>query len=145
MYVYTEATVVSTTTTTTTTTYSIVGDNLDKTIRPRYMRIDSGNKLLHYFHHIAIADRIDVSNLSITPPAPPTMPHKKCATSLLPSTDDDKALEQNMTTLVSRIIVNHMWNLSSSPFLMLLTGTWINLIRLKCHRSGKDNYILHGV
>ena len=75
------------------------------------MRVDSGNKLLHYFHHIAIADRIDVSNLSITPPAPPTMPHKKCATSLLPSTDDDKALKQNMTTLVSRIIVDHVESL----------------------------------
>lgn len=87
------------------TTYSIVGDNLDKTIRPRYMRVGSGNRLFHYFHHIAIADRIDVSNLSITPPAPPRISHKKCAMSLLL---DDQALKRNMITLVSRILVNHV-------------------------------------
>ena len=30
-----------------TTTYSIVGDNIDKSIRPRYMRVNSGNQQVH--------------------------------------------------------------------------------------------------
>lgn len=40
--------------------YRLCGDNIDKTVRHRYMRTSS----LHYFHSYAIADRIDFSNLS---------------------------------------------------------------------------------
>ena len=30
--------------------YRICGDNIDKTVRPRYMRSDKKNVSLHYFH-----------------------------------------------------------------------------------------------
>ena len=34
--------------------YTIVGDNIDKTVKPRYMRAESqGNNSLHYFHFFA--------------------------------------------------------------------------------------------
>lgn len=92
-----------------TTTYSVVGDNLDKSIKPRYNRLQSqGIQLLHYFHHIAIADRIDVSNLSLTPPMPPKIAHEQCARSLLPSTEDDRTLKDNMIILISRILVTNI-------------------------------------
>ena len=67
-------------------TYSLVGDNIDKSIKPSYMRVDFRNKTLHYF---AASDRIDASGLSLTPPRAPALTPKACAASLLPSTDDD--------------------------------------------------------
>ncbi len=42
-------------------TFKIVGDNIDKTIRPREMRSDHQTRSLHYFHSYAVRDRIDIS------------------------------------------------------------------------------------
>ena len=40
-------------------TYSLMGDNLDTTIKRRYMRTDSClERSLHYFHVLAVKDRI---------------------------------------------------------------------------------------
>lgn len=89
-------------------TYTIVGDNIDKSIKPRYMRVDSGNRLLHYFHYFAVRDRIDAANLSVSQPPPPTLTPAKCAISLLPSPDDDKEIKRNITTHISRIIADHL-------------------------------------
>ena len=73
---------------TTNVTYSIVGDNIDKSIRPRYMRVDTGNQLLHYFHYFAALDRVDVNNFSSTPSKLPTCTPHECALSLLPSVEN---------------------------------------------------------
>ena len=47
--------------------YKLVGDNLDKGVKTRYMRSDDAegyrNKSLHYFHSFAIQNRIDLSKL----------------------------------------------------------------------------------
>ena len=50
-------------------TYSLVGDNLDTNVKCRYKRTDGcSNQSLHYFHSIAVKDRIDkFSQLDITP------------------------------------------------------------------------------
>ena len=39
--------------------YKLVGDNIDKVVKPRHMRIDHQAKSLHYFHSYAVKDRID--------------------------------------------------------------------------------------
>ncbi len=44
--------------------FKIVGDNVDKNVTPRYLRINHRVKSLHYYHSFAVQDRIDVSNLS---------------------------------------------------------------------------------
>lgn len=90
-----------------TTSYSIVGDNIDKSIKPRYQRIGTGNRQLHYFHFFAASDRVGVNELT-TPPMPPTITPEMCASSLLPSPTDDRAIHQNITTLVSRILATHL-------------------------------------
>ena len=41
--------------------YKIVGDNLDKNIKARFMRTNYKVKSLHYFHYYAVPDRIHVS------------------------------------------------------------------------------------
>ncbi len=38
--------------------YFIVGDNFDKNIRPREMRVDNQMKSLHYFNSYAGLDRV---------------------------------------------------------------------------------------
>ena len=45
------------------TTFKIVGDNIDKTIRPRQETSQHHTQSLHYFHSFAVKDRCDVSGL----------------------------------------------------------------------------------
>ena len=37
-------------------TFKLCGDNLDTTVKVRYMRSDKGNRSLHYFHSYAVLD-----------------------------------------------------------------------------------------
>ena len=48
-----------------------MGDNLDISIKSRYMRAgaDLHNQSLHYFQFLAVRDRIDFSGLEIAPNA----------------------------------------------------------------------------
>lgn len=39
-------------------TYSLMGDNLDTNVKPCYRRTDNQGDSLHYFHSLAIKDRI---------------------------------------------------------------------------------------
>ena len=48
-------------------TYKLVFDNVDKTVRPRYMRMEVQNKSLHYVQLYAVKDRINLSHLSQEP------------------------------------------------------------------------------
>ena len=50
--------------------YKLVGDNIDKGVKVRYMRADKyHNKSLLYFHSYAVASRIDFSKFSNVKPA----------------------------------------------------------------------------
>ncbi len=44
--------------------FKLVGDNIDKEVKPRDMRSDHQTKSLHYFHSYAVLDRIDLSGVS---------------------------------------------------------------------------------
>lgn len=90
--------------------YVLIGDNIDKAIKPRYMRSDQkGKQLLHYFHYFASSTRIDTSTLSHISPAPPThLLYDRCALSLLPSCSDDKILKHNFGIMIGRILAKHM-------------------------------------
>lgn len=85
----------------------IVGDNIDKSIKPRYMKLHSGNSLLHY-------DRVDVSNLFISAPPSPSLTPENCALRLLPSANDDEEMKKN----------SDLQNLSHSPRQF---GVWLLL------------------
>ena len=50
--------------------FKIVGDNIDKNVRPSYQRHDHQMKSFHHFHSYAVRDRIDLtcsSNISKPP------------------------------------------------------------------------------
>ena len=89
--------------------FHICGDNIDKTIKQRYMRVGkSASNEIHYFHSYAVSDRIDFSDLSETV-IPTTMQDpRQIALSLLPTPEDDQAIRNNMCILMSRIIFENM-------------------------------------
>ena len=44
--------------------YAIIGNNIDKNVRPLYQRQDRTTRSLHYFHSYAVKNRIDISEMS---------------------------------------------------------------------------------
>ena len=45
-------------------TFKIIGENIDKDIKPRDMRADHRTRSLHYFHTYAVKDRIELDKYS---------------------------------------------------------------------------------
>ena len=90
--------------------FRIVGDNIDKSVKPRDLRHNHQSASLHYFHAYAVKDRIDVSNLSSDMPL--IVSSDIDINSLLPSHENAATLEANMCTLVIRILVKHIPGLS---------------------------------
>lgn len=88
--------------------FRICGDNIDKTIRTRYMRSDRKNSSLHYFHSYAVLNRIDASSLSDENPDIHQLDGKVVANSILPSQNDDAALKKNIAKLISRVLVENL-------------------------------------
>lgn len=82
----------------------LVIDNIDSTVKPRYQRIDSQNKSLHYVQVYAVRDRINFSQLSNSPPSPAG----RSVYDILPTTSDYQMLKHNFAILVSHILVEHI-------------------------------------
>ena len=88
-------------------TYKIVGDNIDISIKSRYMRAGAHlhNQSLHYFQFLAVHDRIDLSGLETIPKQLCLNESSKIAKELLPNTDTDRTLLSDFSLIVSRILV----------------------------------------
>lgn len=90
------------------TGYKLVGDNIDKTVKPRYMRSDRQTQSLHYFHLYAVKDRVNSCALSDSPPSSPSIKPDELCKMLLPSENDSKSIHDNFNTHVARILVNNL-------------------------------------
>eukprot|EP00731_Ephydatia_muelleri_P035780 Em0160g1a len=86
--------------------FKLIGDNIDKNIKPRDMRINNQTKSLHYFHAFAVKDRINFSD--ITNNAELVYPDDIDYSVFYPNDDDDAQLVSNFQTLVTRIFVEHI-------------------------------------
>ena len=91
--------------------YIIVGDNIDKRITPRTMRVDNQVRSLHFFHAFAALSRVETLHLDDTKPIGDikSLP----LSTFLPSAEDCSALRDNYVILISRILVKHMAFLQS--------------------------------
>ena len=87
-------------------TYKLVGDNLDKNIRPREMRSDHQTRSLHFFHTYAVHDRVNLSGLSNKAQLP-NLSLVDLET-LLPSTADNEAMLKNFSILIGRTLGKYM-------------------------------------
>ena len=83
-------------------TYRFVGDNIDKNVKPRNMTSDNQTRSLHYFHTYAVKDRVDLSSFSSNPPAIDVSNIN--LETLLPSSEDDKVLRENLEILIGRTL-----------------------------------------
>lgn len=87
--------------------YILVGDNVDKNVSPRDMRVDNQVKSLHYFHSYAVRDRIGLDHLSCDGDHVGdirTLP----ASAVLPTVGDCVGVRKNYIILAARVIVNNL-------------------------------------
>ena len=88
----------------------VCGDNVNKTIKHRYIRINihEGSISLHYFraYGFGVADRFDFSKLSDTPPM--SLGTEAQAFMILPSLEDDSDLEENFKILIARVLCENL-------------------------------------
>ena len=88
------------------TTFKIIGDNLDKNVKPRDMRSDFQTRSLHYFHACAVEDRIDLSGFSGDVTIPDIQSIQLC--NLLPSDSDRAAMKNNFGIHIARVLVKYV-------------------------------------
>lgn len=86
-------------------TFKIVGDNVDKSIKPRQETSDDHTKSLHYFHSFAVQDRCDMSSFNDDPCLCDVNDGDVCV--VLPNEDDNATIRKNVTVLVSRVLRKH--------------------------------------
>ena len=87
-------------------TYKLVGDNIDKTVKPRDVRMDNQTRSLHYFHSYAVRDRIDVSHMEDQPSLPSL--ESIDVTTVLPTEQDQKSMKGLFSIHVARILKKRM-------------------------------------
>ena len=88
------------------TYYKLVGDNIDKDVRPHNMRIDHQTQSLHYFHTYGMADRVDFSNVSDKPKSVDV--NAVNLQDLLPDENDDTQLLSDFAILALRVLQRHV-------------------------------------
>ena len=111
------------------TTFCICGDNIDKSTKPRYMRYGQNKaNSIHYFHSYAVADRINVSNLSETAP-----PLQSLCYHLLKTTLPFVITSQHL----SHVPLLTTWTFLSSLLMELWIGTSHMSLQQKCQRNRK--------
>ena len=87
--------------------FKLVGDNIDRTVKPRYMRVDRQSKSLHYFNVYAVKDRVNLSSLSDQQPTS-VPPISEAILRLFPTAEDHIALQQNFVVHIARILAAYM-------------------------------------
>lgn len=91
------------------THFRLCGDNIDKTVRQRYMRSDfHGSSSMHYFHSYAVADRIDFSTLSEENPPTANLQSDALASLVIPTVEDETTLRENFKVLISRVLFENV-------------------------------------
>ena len=86
-------------------TYKLVGDNLDKHVTPREMRLDHQAQSLHYFNCYAVKDRVSTLGLKDNPSLPDFSAFSEAK--ILPTAEDHESLMSNFVILVSRVVKKH--------------------------------------
>ena len=82
--------------------YKLVFDNIDKTIKPRFMTQDSQTTTLHYVQAYAVKDRIDYSSIG------PERKNESNLYAILPDSEDYRSLKERFATHVSRVITTNL-------------------------------------
>lgn len=85
--------------------FKLVGDNIDKHVKPREMREDAQSQSLHYFNCYAVKSRLPDVNKSETASLPDYNTFQE--TKILPSDEDTTAIRENFEVLIGRVLKKH--------------------------------------
>ena len=85
--------------------FKLVGDNLDKHVKPRHMTMNKQCQSLNYFHSYAVKDRINLSQYSSNSSC---IDIGRDVLNLLPSNEVHMKLLKNIRVLVARILVDNV-------------------------------------
>ena len=89
--------------------YKLVGDNIDKNVRPRYYRLDKSTVSMHFYHSFAVQDRVDISSFSDVTPDLRNIPLLSIPVNkILPSNSDESSMTHNFAIIISRKLVDHL-------------------------------------
>ena len=87
--------------------FVIVGDNIDRTLRPRHQTLESRTLSLHYFNSYAVLDRCNFISIPECKPSQEKLTDVDVE-QLLPSEADLKQLLYNLSILTGRILAEHV-------------------------------------
>ena len=87
-------------------TFKLVGDNLDKSVRPRDMRLDNQTQSLHYFHMYGVHDRINLAQETDNPSLAEVAFSDLKA--ILPTSEDQESLRKNFSFLIACVLKKHI-------------------------------------
>ncbi|XP_019854606.1 PREDICTED: uncharacterized protein LOC109583625 [Amphimedon queenslandica] len=89
--------------------FKLVGDNLDKYVKPRHETMERHSSSLHYFHSFAVLDRCDTSHLADNPSlCDASTTCTSLSKSILPTESDRSSLLDNYAILFARVIQRHI-------------------------------------
>ena len=114
-------------------TFKLVGDNIDKTVRPTIETSEHHTQCLHYFHGYAVKDRFDTSKLDDSPSAP-DVAHIKVE-KVLPTSEDESTLKKKCPSL--QPVSSENTFLSSESILNQFSNIYHINILVKCHVNQK--------
>lgn len=89
--------------------YKLVGDNIDRKIKPRHMRVDKQSRMLNYFHSYAVKSRV-VPPECMQSDESPSVGQFLCLEleDILPTESDKSQLLSNYCTIFCRILCKYM-------------------------------------
>jgi len=96
--------------------FKLVGDNIDKNYRRSFHHIDKNTTSIHYFHHYAVRDRIDLSGCS------EALPTKQI--DVMISLDDLAMLNDDVIVLMLRLILYIL----KVPLISCVLGFWFRIL-----------------
>ena len=117
--------------------FKVVGDNIDKNIRPSFKRYDNKIDSVHYFHYYSLLDCLDLSAYSEVLPTTPLDLSK-----LLVSTDDVCQLEKDAITLYQGTLQFKHSVLLLLKFYFNL-GSWLSMLINISTRPMRSRGIFH--
>ncbi len=84
--------------------FKIVGDNVDKSVKPRHETLEATSQSLHFFHAFAVKDRVDLSQCT---DVAPLEPEEIKVAEFLPTASDISILLERFKVLIMRYACTH--------------------------------------
>ena len=87
-------------------TFQIIGDNVDLRQHPSHQTLERRNQDHHWFHLMAVRDRVSAGDISVTDPT--VLVKDLGLHTILPSIEDCKALNDELVVLVARVLTTRL-------------------------------------